>query len=230
MKPGDVYWAASDVGWVVGHSYIVYAPLLTGCTTVLYEGKPVGTPDAGRFLEGHFPARRQGHSLPRRPHSGPSRKRIPRENSSRSTTFRNSSTSSLPARRLDPDTYHWARKLLTEARHRPLVADRDRLADHGQLHGNRVFPDQTGFVDQAGPGIQCADPGQRAASRPRAEREASSTIKLPLPPGTLPDPLEGRRSFPRVLPQGVPRILLYRATAATSMRTAMSTSWAASTT
>jgi propionyl-CoA synthetase len=47
--PGEVYWAASDVGWVVGHSYIVYAPLLAGCTTVLYEGKPVGTPDAGLF-------------------------------------------------------------------------------------------------------------------------------------------------------------------------------------
>jgi propionyl-CoA synthetase len=49
MEAGDVYWAASDVGWVVGHSYIVYAPLLKGCTTVLYEGKPVGTPDAGAF-------------------------------------------------------------------------------------------------------------------------------------------------------------------------------------
>ena len=49
MKPGDVFWAASDVGWVVGHSYIVYAPLLYGCTTVLYEGKPVGTPDAGAY-------------------------------------------------------------------------------------------------------------------------------------------------------------------------------------
>ena len=49
VKPGDVYWAASDVGWVVGHSYIVYAPLLTGCTTVLYEGKSVGTPDPGAF-------------------------------------------------------------------------------------------------------------------------------------------------------------------------------------
>src|SRR6266699_2693740 len=48
-QPGDVFWAASDVGWVVGHSYIVYAPLLAGCTTVLYEGKPVGTPDAGAF-------------------------------------------------------------------------------------------------------------------------------------------------------------------------------------
>ena len=49
VDPGDVYWAASDVGWVVGHSYIVYAPLLQGCTTILYEGKPVGTPDAGAF-------------------------------------------------------------------------------------------------------------------------------------------------------------------------------------
>ncbi|MFQ5417593.1 MAG: AMP-binding protein, partial [Myxococcota bacterium] len=49
MEPGDVFWAASDIGWVVGHSYIVYAPLLLGCTTVLYEGKPVGTPDAAEF-------------------------------------------------------------------------------------------------------------------------------------------------------------------------------------
>jgi len=49
LAPGEVFWTASDVGWVVGHSYIVYAPLLAGCTTVMYEGKPVGTPDAGAF-------------------------------------------------------------------------------------------------------------------------------------------------------------------------------------
>src|SRR5205814_4367842 len=49
VEPGEVYWAASDVGWVVGHSYIVYAPLFHGCTTILYEGKPVGSPDAGAF-------------------------------------------------------------------------------------------------------------------------------------------------------------------------------------
>ena len=49
VKPGDVYWAASDVGWVVGHSYIVYGPLLAGCTTILYEGKSVGTPNPGSF-------------------------------------------------------------------------------------------------------------------------------------------------------------------------------------
>ena len=49
IEPGETYWAASDIGWVVGHSYIVYAPLLHGCTTILYEGKPVGTPDPGAF-------------------------------------------------------------------------------------------------------------------------------------------------------------------------------------
>src|SRR5262249_49910648 len=49
VEPGEVWWSASDVGWVVGHSYIVYAPLFHGCTTILYEGKPVGTPDAGAF-------------------------------------------------------------------------------------------------------------------------------------------------------------------------------------
>jgi hypothetical protein len=54
VKPGDVYWAASDVGWVVGHSYIVYGPLFNGNTTVIYEGKPVGTPDPGAFWRGYF--------------------------------------------------------------------------------------------------------------------------------------------------------------------------------
>ncbi|TIU17769.1 MAG: propionyl-CoA synthetase, partial [Mesorhizobium sp.] len=49
VKPGEVFWAASDVGWVVGHSYIVYGPLLHGCTSVLFEGKPIGTPDAGTY-------------------------------------------------------------------------------------------------------------------------------------------------------------------------------------
>ena len=49
-SPGDTWWAASDLGWVVGHEYICYSPLLAGCTSILYEGKPVGTPDAGQFF------------------------------------------------------------------------------------------------------------------------------------------------------------------------------------
>ena len=58
IEPGEVFWAASDVGWVVGHSYICYAPLIVGATTVVFEGKPVGTPDAGDLLAGDRRARR----------------------------------------------------------------------------------------------------------------------------------------------------------------------------
>ena len=58
VAPGEAYWAASDVGWVVGHSYICYGPLLNGNTTILYEGKPVGTPDPGAVLARDRPARR----------------------------------------------------------------------------------------------------------------------------------------------------------------------------
>ena len=76
IEPGETFWAASDVGWVVGHSYICYAPLLHGCTTVLYEGKPVGTPDAGAFwrviaehgVAGHV---HRAHRLPRHQEGGP---------------------------------------------------------------------------------------------------------------------------------------------------------------
>ena len=79
VEPGEVYWAASDVGWVVGHSYIVYAPLLHGCTTVLYEGKPVGTPDAGAFWRVISRARRLddvhgADGVPRDPPAGSRRR------------------------------------------------------------------------------------------------------------------------------------------------------------
>ena len=96
VEPGEVYWTASDVGWVVGHSYIVYAPLLHGCTSILYEGKPVGTPDAGAFwrvIAEHGASR----CSPRRPRSAPSRRRTRRASCSRSTTCRNSAPCSSPA-------------------------------------------------------------------------------------------------------------------------------------
>ena len=112
IGPGDVWWAASDVGWVVGHSYIVYAPLLVGATTVLYEGKPVGTPDAGGVLAGHRRARGQGavhraHGDPRHQQGGPGRRAA-----SPSTTSRSLRTLFLAGERLDPDTYHWATEIL----------------------------------------------------------------------------------------------------------------------
>ena len=110
-QPGDVYWAASDIGWVVGHSYIVYAPLLAGCTTVLYEGKPVGTPDAGAFwrvIEEH-----RVKAL----FTAPTAFRVIKKEDPEGTFARGRDLSSLrylflAGERLDPETYRWARELL----------------------------------------------------------------------------------------------------------------------
>ncbi|GMA85581.1 hypothetical protein GCM10025868_08310 [Angustibacter aerolatus] len=107
VEPGQVWFTASDVGWVVGHSYIVYAPLLTGCTTVLYEGKPVGTPDAGAFwrvVEQHgvsavFTAPTAIRAIKRVDPDGALM--AAHDLSSLRTLF-------LAGERLDPDTYHWA--------------------------------------------------------------------------------------------------------------------------
>jgi len=111
VGPDDVWWAASDVGWVVGHSYIVYAPLITGCTTVMYEGKPVGTPDAGAFwriieqhgVNGLFTAPTAIRAIkkedPEGEHLGD------RDLTSLRTLF-------LAGERLDPDTFAWATQRL----------------------------------------------------------------------------------------------------------------------
>ena len=132
VEPGEVYWAASDVGWVVGHSYIVYGPLLHGCTTVLYEGKPVGTPDAGAFwrvIAQHgvgtlFTAPTAFRAIKQQDPDGELigdydlsrfRDAVPRRRTLRS---RDAALGRGEARR---------------AGDRPLVADRDRLADRRQL-------------------------------------------------------------------------------------------------
>jgi len=111
MQPGDVFWAASDIGWVVGHSYIVYAPLLLGCTTLLYEGKPVGTPDAGAFwrvTEQHgvnalFTAPTALRAVKR---EDPQAKRVARHDLSKLRTL------FLAGERADPDTVRWCEKAL----------------------------------------------------------------------------------------------------------------------
>ena len=115
-KPGEVYWAASDVGWVVGHSYIVYGPLLTGCTTILFEGKPVGTPDPGAFwrvISEHkvktlFTAPTAFRAIKRDDPQGEYLKKY--DLSHFKYLF-------LAGERLDPDTYHWAHNLL----HKPVI-------------------------------------------------------------------------------------------------------------
>ncbi len=112
LKPGEVFWAASDVGWVVGHSYIVYGPLIAGCTTVLFEGKPVGTPDAGTFwrtvtahdVDVFFTA--------------PTAIRAIRKEDPEGRFIREAGTGRLRAlflagERADPDTVHWAEAQLS---------------------------------------------------------------------------------------------------------------------
>jgi propionyl-CoA synthetase len=111
INAGDVFWAASDVGWVVGHSYIVYAPLLAGATTVLYEGKPVGTPDAGAFwrvisehkVNALFTAPTAFRAIKKEDPTAEHLKRY--DVSSMHTLF-------LAGERLDPDTCTWASGVL----------------------------------------------------------------------------------------------------------------------
>ena len=111
IRPGEVFWAASDVGWVVGHSYIVYAPLLAGCTTIMYEGKPVGTPDAGAFwrviseygVKALFTAPTAFRVI---------KKEDPDGRLSRNYDLSGMKYLFLAGERLDPETYRWAKELL----------------------------------------------------------------------------------------------------------------------
>ena len=131
VEPGEVYWAASDVGWVVGHSYIVYAPLFHGCTTILYEGKPVGTPDAGAFWR--VIAEHGCVAM----FTAPTAFRAIKKEDPQGKFFAQYDLSQVPhavprrrARRSRHDDV--GREAAAEAGDRPLVADRDRLGDRRQ--------------------------------------------------------------------------------------------------
>jgi propionyl-CoA synthetase len=184
VKPGDVYWAASDVGWVVGHSYIVYAPLITGCTTVLYEGKPVGTPDAGAFwrvISQHkvkvmFTAPTAFRAIKRDDPNGEFVKKY--DLSGFKCLF-------LAGERLDPDTYHWAHTLLKKP-----VIDHWWQTETGwpitaNCMGIESFPIKPGSSTKPVPGfnVQILDTNGKQAG---PNDTGLVTVKLPLPPGTLP--------------------------------------------
>jgi propionyl-CoA synthetase len=193
VEPGEVFWTASDVGWVVGHSYIVYAPLLAGCTTVLYEGKPVGTPDAGAFwrvIAQHkvsvmFTAPTAFRAIKR---DDPEAKLLHRYDlSSLRALF-------LAGERSDPTTLEWAEKHLKV----PVI-------DHwwqtetgwgiaGNCFGLELLPIKHGSPTKALPGwdVRVLD---EEGHEVKAGEIGSLVCRLPLPPGTLPSLWQAEERF-----------------------------------
>ena len=184
IDPGEVFWAASDVGWVVGHSYIVYAPLLHGATTVVYEGKPVGTPDAGAFwrmieeydIAALFTAPTAFRAI---------KKEDPNAEHLKRYKLKSLRTLFLAGERADPDTVQWAERILGV----PVI-------DHwwqtetgwcivGDPVGLGMLPIKHGSPTVPMPGydVRIVD----EAAQPVADGKMGSiVIKLPLPPGALP--------------------------------------------
>ncbi|WP_295387819.1 propionyl-CoA synthetase [uncultured Thiodictyon sp.] len=184
IKPGEVFWSASDVGWVVGHSYIVYAPLLIGATTVVYEGKPVGTPDAGAFwrvIEEHgvkalFTAPTAFRAIKR---DDPHAEHLKRYNLA---GFR---ALFLAGERCDPDTLQWAERILKVP-----VIDHWWQTETGwaiaaNCTGIELLPVKPGSPTCAVPGynIQVLD---EEGEEVKPGDIGRIMIKLPLPPGCLP--------------------------------------------
>ncbi|MBK1837723.1 propionyl-CoA synthetase [Azospirillum sp. YIM B02556] len=184
VKPGEVYWAASDVGWVVGHSYIVYAPLLTGCTTVVFEGKPVGTPDPGTFwrvIEQHkvgtlFTAPTAFRAIKRED---------PDANFLKKYDLSHFRALFLAGERSDPDTLHWAEDNLKV----PVIDHWWQTETGWAISGNplgvHLFPIKYGSATRPMPGWDVRVLNAELKEVPRGDIGAIC-VKLPLPPGTLP--------------------------------------------
>jgi len=184
IAPGEVFWAASDVGWVVGHSYIVYGPLLRGATTVLYEGKPVGTPDAGAFWR--VIAEHRVNALFTAPTAFRAiRKADPQAALLGAYDISSLRTLFLAGERLDPDTYHWAADRLGVP-----VVDHWWQTETGwpiaaNLRGLEPMPVKPGSPTVPVPGYDVRV--LRASGEECAPgEEGAICIRLPLPPGTLP--------------------------------------------
>ncbi len=184
MRPGEVYWAASDVGWVVGHSYIVYAPLLYGCTTILYEGKPIGTPDAGAFWR--VIAEYRVATL----FTAPTAFRAIKREDPDGALIRRYDLSSLRAlflagERSDPPTLAWA-----EANLKIPVIDHWWQTETGwaiaaNCLGIEKLPVKHGSPSRAVPGWEIEVKGDDG--HPVKPGEIGNILcRLPLPPGTLP--------------------------------------------
>jgi propionyl-CoA synthetase len=184
IKPGEVFWAASDVGWVVGHSYIVYAPLLQGATTIVFEGKPVGTPDPGTFwriiedygVSALFTAPTAFRAI---------RKEDPEGSFIRKHNLSKFRTLFLAGERADPDTVKWAEEQLQV----PVIDHWWQTETGWSIAANPVglgmLPVKHGSPTVAMPGydIQVLDEGGHEVKRGTL---GAICVKLPLPPSCLP--------------------------------------------
>jgi propionyl-CoA synthetase len=183
-RPGDVYWAASDVGWVVGHSYIVYAPLLMGCTTILFEGKPVGTPDAGAFWRVAA-----DHGV-RVLFTAPTAIRAIRKEDPQGEHLARHDLSGLDylflaGERTDPATYEWA----TERLGVPVVDHWWQTETGWSIAANHLgierLPVKPGSPTKPTPGydVRVLDPSGEPTA---AGEDGAIAVRLPLPPGCFP--------------------------------------------
>ncbi len=184
VEPGETWWSASDIGWVVGHSYIVYAPLLHGCASVLYEGKPIGTPDAGAFwrviaeygVVAFFTAPTAFRAVRK---EDPEAKLVGQYDLSKFRTL------FLAGERADPDTVIWAERVLD----RPVVDHWWQTETGWAIAGNPVglgiMPIKPGSPTVPMPGYQ-VDIVDEACHPVKTGEMGSIVIKLPLPPGCLP--------------------------------------------
>ena len=184
IDEGDVWWSASDIGWIVGHSYIVYAPLFKGCTTVLFEGKPVGTPDAGAFwkmisdykIKSLFTAPTAFRAIKKEDPDGKFFSKY--DLSSFESLF-------LAGERADPDTIKWAENLLNV----PVIdhwwQTETSWAISSNCTGIEMMKTKYGSACKAVPGydVKIIKPDQSIA---KTNEMGDIVVKLPLPPGTFP--------------------------------------------
>jgi propionyl-CoA synthetase len=193
IKPGEVFWAASDIGWVVGHSYICYGPLLNGSTTVIFEGKPIGTPDPGAFWR--IISEHKVASL----FTAPTALRAIRKEDPDCDYIKKYDMSGMRAlflagERCDPDTLHWAQDKIQVP-----VVDHWWQTETGwaiaaNCLGLEEFPVKSGSPTKAVPGydIQFLDEGGQPVSNGEM---GAIAIKLPLPPGTFPTLWQNEERF-----------------------------------
>jgi len=184
VAPGEVFWAASDVGWVVGHSYICYAPLIHGCTTVLFEGKPVGTPDASTFwrvmadhkVAAFFTAPTAFRAI---------RREDPQASMMAGHDLSGLRTIFLAGERADPDTVDWIAKVTGK----PVIDHWWQTETGWTIAGNPIgleaLPVKTGSPSVPMPGYDVRVLDEAGEPLP-VDTLGAIAIRLPLPPGTLP--------------------------------------------